>query len=242
MTSEVKNNLIAAAERVGEHETKFVLPNHRSTVVRSWLNKRCDPDAQYADGIVSSIYFDTRQFDLLAEKLNSYYLKTKVRLRWYSSIETGAPMPAAFLEVKYKIGSARLKKRIDMDFTSDLVAEKGLEDPWFLRIHRLVEEQGVQLPGMLIPVMQITYRRSRYIDPLSGARLSVDSDIHAPRVNRRMMSRTHPGMLDAAVFELKEETGILPDWLSQVIALGECRKCSFSKYSVCYANVQQIIY
>lgn len=242
MTSEVKHNLIAAGERVGEHETKFTLPNHRSTVVRSWLNKRCEPDAQYAEGIVSSIYFDTRQFDLLAEKLNSYYLKTKVRLRWYSSVETGALMPATFLEVKYKIGSARMKKRIDMDFASDLVAAKCLEDPWFLRIHRLVEEQGVQLPGMLIPAMQITYKRSRYIDPLTGARLSVDSDIHAPRVNRRMISRAHPGMLDAAVFEFKEKTGILPDWLSQVIALGECRKYSFSKYSVCYANVQQITY
>jgi hypothetical protein len=242
MISEVKNNPSAAGERVGEHETKFALPNHRSTVVRSWLNKRCEPDAEYAEGIISSIYFDTRQFDLLAEKLNSYYLKTKVRLRWYSSVKSGARMPAAFLEVKYKIGSARVKKRIDMEFTSDMVAAKSLEDPWFLRIHRLVEEQGVQLPGMLIPAMQITYRRSRYIDLLSGARLSVDSDIHAPRVNRRMISRANAGILDAAVFEYKENTGILPDWLSQVIALGDCRKCSFSKYSECYANVQQITY
>ncbi len=226
----------------GEHETKFALPNRRATVVRSWLNKRCEPDEEYAEGIISSIYFDTRQFDLLAEKLNSFYLKTKVRLRWYSSAQTRAPMPAAFLEVKYKVGSARVKKRIEMDFGSDLLTTKPLEDPWFLRIHRLVEEQGVQLPGMLVPAMQITYRRSRYVDPLSGARLSVDSDIHAPRVNRRMISQSHPGMLGDAVFEFKEKTGILPDWLSQVVALGECRKCSFSKYSVCFANVQQIIY
>ena len=228
--------------QIGEHETKFVLPNSRALIVRSWLAKRCLPDPEYAEGRISSIYFDSKDFMMLDEKLNSYYLKTKVRLRWYSSLAENKLFPALFLEVKRKIGSARKKLRVKMSFGSDWVASRPLHDPDYLDVNRLIREQGIGIDQIIYPVFQLNYRRSRYVDTMTGARLSVDSDIHITRINRQMVHRIDERMLPYAVFEFKEKTGILPDWLVQVNALGECKKGAFSKYSECYSQLQQIIY
>jgi SPX domain protein involved in polyphosphate accumulation len=228
--------------QVGEHETKFVFPNNRASIVRSWLREKCVPDPEFAEGLVSSIYFDTRDFELLGEKLNSFFLKTKVRLRWYSSFADKAPFPITFLEVKKKVGSARIKKRVKMTFSSDWVLSQSLENPVYLTINSYLRENHVLLKRTLYPAFQLNYRRTRYVDPLTGARLSVDSDIYVSRVNRSMVNGACVLPLTEAVFEYKEKTGFLPDWLNQVNVLGECKKGAFSKYSECYARIHHIFY
>ena len=234
--------MITDIKQIGEHETKFTLANWRTAVLWSWLSRRCLPDPEFSEGLVSSIYFDTAGFDMLDEKHNSTYLKTKVRLRWYSSITDRKPFPTTFLEVKKKVGSARIKRRIKMNFGSDAVLSHDLGNTFYLAMNRLLQEHGFHFNTPLYPAFQINYRRSRYIDPISGARLSLDRDINASRVNRKMVSQVNGKVLDEAVFEFKEKTGMLPDWLSQVTALSECRKGSFSKYSACYAQLLQIHY
>ena len=228
-------------QQIGEHESKFVLPNVRAEQVRSWLNHKFLPDPDFAEGRISSIYFDTNDFRLLAEKLASDYLKTKIRLRWYSSLQEDMIFPSVFLEIKNKIGSARQKKRLVLGVASDWIISHGLEDAGYLSFNHEVAKQGGGIGQPLYPVMQISYRRSRFIDPLSGARLALDCDIHVSRINRRLISDFKPTSLPVAVFECKEKTGILPDWLHQVNAFGG-RKGAFSKYSECYAHIKQIIY
>ncbi len=227
--------------QIGEHESKFVLPNLRAEQLRSWLSRKCQSDPDYAEGHISSIYFDTSDFRLLNEKLASDYLKTKIRLRWYSSLAKDVTFPTVFLEIKNKIGSARQKKRLALTVASKWIVSHDLEDPAYLAFNHEIARQGCSIAQSLHPVLQISYRRSRYIDPLSGARLSLDCDIHVARINRRMVNDFRPWLLPVAVFECKEKTGILPDWLHQVNAFGG-RKAAFSKYSECYAHIQQIIY
>lgn len=228
-------------QQIGEHETKFIIANTRADILRVWLSKRCLPDPEYHLGKISSIYFDTRDFRLLGEKLSSDYLKSKVRLRWYTDVVSGEPFPAAFLEIKNKIGSAREKTRNRLEVDSHFLLSRTLHDTWYLQLNKLIGEHGLVCPQTLHPVFQINYFRSRFIEPLTGARLAVDSDIHVTRVNRRMVSRENLAPLPEAVFELKGKSGTLPDWLYQVSALG-CQKGSFSKYSACYAQLQRIIY
>ncbi len=179
---------------------------------------------------------------MLDEKLNSFFLKTKVRLRWYSSASDATPLPDTFLEIKKKVGSARTKKRMKMDFASDWVLSQALDRSAYLIINDLLRKNSLHLTNTVFPVFQLNYHRTRYIDPLTGARLSVDSDIHVSRVNRRMVTGTTLLPLKQGVFEYKEQTGFLPDWLHQVTVLGRCRKGAFSKYSECYAQIQNIFY
>ncbi len=227
--------------QVGEHETKFVLANNRAHVIINWLKKRCQPDPVYAKGKVSSIYFDTPDWVYLTEKINSDYLKTKVRLRWYSDLTTGKPFPPTFFEVKSKTGSARKKVRIQTDVDSSVFCRTNLNDPALIRLSKLAEEKGLILEKTLLPAFQINYIRYRFIDPMTGSRLCVDYNIYVSRTNPIMVKQRNPAPLKDCVFEFKEKTGELPDWLHQLTLLG-CRRGAFSKYSNCYAQLERIIF
>jgi hypothetical protein len=61
---------------------------------------------------VSSIYFDTWGWKSLSEKINSDYLKTKIRFRWYSDIAYQLHYAPSFAEAKFRIGTKRKKIRI----------------------------------------------------------------------------------------------------------------------------------
>jgi len=228
-------------EQTGEHETKFVFPNNRAHVIISWLKKRTVADPLFAVGTVSSVYYDTRDWVYLNEKINSDYLKTKLRLRWYSDGDTGKLFAPVFLEVKLKTGSAREKIRFKIDRDSSELTAIMLNDPALLLLPKLAEKKGVYLQKTLYPTFQLNYQRYRFIDPMSGSRLCVDYNIHVSRVNPVMINRRNPVNLKDAVFELKEKTGELPDWLHQLTLLG-CRRDAFSKYSNCYAQLKRVIY
>jgi len=226
---------------IGEHETKFVFANNRSQILIAWLRLRCQPDWKYPVGKISSIYFDSLDWRLLQEKIDSDFFKTKVRLRWYSDAKSGNKLPATFLEIKNKIGSSRKKKRIQTTSTSDWISSLPLHDPQLLKISAMAREYTGNLYGHLHPAFQIDYQRYRFVDSVSGARLSVDFNIHVPKSNARMLSQSNTTCLKSGVFELKGNNDSLPDWLHQLTALG-CKKESFSKYGSCYAHLKQIIY
>lgn len=223
-------------EQIGEHETKFVLSNRRTASMNGWLSKRCEVDPAFPRGIVSSIYFDTADWKFLGEKLNSDHLKTKVRLRWYGNPETADIYPDSFLECKYKIGSARKKFRVKTGVDAGVLQKMRLENLELMKIPAMTHNFGVLLPLPLFPVFQINYIRHRYVDPFTGARLAMDSDIHVSRVNHRMVQGGNRTCLPDAVFEVKMASPSLPDWLHQMTAFG-CRKNSFSKYLNCYCHV-----
>ena len=223
----------------GIHETKFVLHNGVAHKVVEWLRCRCWPDKEFAAGIVSSIYFDSREWRFLGEKVNSDYLKTKVRIRWYHDINTLEPFDASFMEVKYKIGETRRKVRIQTAYSGDRLARTSLEDLQMIALPDLLKKRDVFLGGPLFPVFQISYKRRRFVEPVSGLRLSIDYDIHVPKVNLRMVPRINPFNLQSAVFETKGSRADLPETLHQLTALG-CIKQSFSKYSTCYRKVMRV--
>ena len=224
-----------------QHETKFVVSNSFVHLIIQWLRYRCLDDRKFPAGIVSSIYYDTPDWYHLSEKINSDYLKTKVRLRWYADIDTEEPEDESYLEAKYKIGSKRKKVRVKTDFSGKWLSQVALDNQKLLHIPGLLRPKGVMTRSALYPAFKITYKRLRFVEPTTGARLSVDYDIRAPQVNRQMLPRTNPFVLRSAVFELKGSMRDLPNVLGQLTALG-CRKQSFSKYSACYAKIMRITF
>ena len=225
--------------QIGEHESKYVFDNCHARKLISWLQDRCILDPVFPIGKVSSIYYDTRDWALLGEKINSDYLKTKIRLRWYSDPESGIPFSKNFLEAKFKTGSARRKIRIETGLESTWITTTCLADAAFIKILQLLLPHGVLVSGTLHPGLQINYNRFRFIDPLTGARVCVDYDIHVSRCNPIMLKPLRAHFLKQAVFEFKEKSGVLPDWLHQIAAFGG-RKGAFSKFSSCYQQVTNI--
>jgi hypothetical protein len=64
-----------------ETENKYVVNAHQTFTALRILECVCDPDPKFPFGIVSSVYYDSRNWDYLREKRDSDYSITKVRLQ-----------------------------------------------------------------------------------------------------------------------------------------------------------------
>lgn len=215
------------------HELKFTIHNTRANDILAWLDRICEPDPEFPHGTVSSIYYDTLNWTYLNEKLNSYYLKKKVRLRWYSDLDYRQHDDVSFLEVKYKIGGRREKYRVDTRFTGTELAVMPLESRELVEVTSLFRTKEIFVPEKIFPAFQISYRRHRYIDPYTGSRICFDYHISAPRTNRMMMPYVSSEVLQTAVFEIKGPESELPSSLYPLTDMG-LKKSAFSKYSSCY--------
>lgn len=218
-----------------EHETKFIFHNTLAPSLIRWLQLRCLDDPKFPTGIISSIYYDTKDWLLLYEKLNSDYYKTKFRVRWYEALGKDEYPDRSFVEVKYKIGATREKVRFASQYSGKELAAKDLTDPDLLELQHQARKRGARIPFSLYPAFQIRYKRFRFLEPKTRCRICIDYDIQAPRVNGQMLTSSKPlAVLNTGVVEVKGNIADLPDTLQQLTALG-CRKQAFSKYGSCYS-------
>jgi hypothetical protein len=215
-----------ASETGLEREVKFVLPEARGTVALALLRALCRPDPKYPATVVSTIYYDTPGLQLLAEKLDSDYLKLKVRLRWYGNPGPRTGPAVSFLEVKNRVGGLRDKARVGTPLPAGWLDTVSLDDPALVRVLELAAPLGIPLPMPLRPVLMLRYSRSRFVEPVSGTRVSLDLDIAAVR---GPLGAIHGGTLPVAVLEIKGGGDDLPRTLGPLAHLG-ARRTSFSKY------------
>jgi hypothetical protein len=221
-----------------ERELKFVVPVTRADIMRRWIHMVCRPDEQFPEADVWTVYYDTPACRSLDEKLNSDYLKTKVRARWYTTPrETGEGH--AFVEVKLRVGSRRDKVRVALPMPAGVLAGRDLTDPVFQQIPRLLAAKGLVLGASWQPMLMLRYRRVRFTEPISGTRVNFDRDIAAVRVNHRYLFASHYGPLPLAVVEIKGFVDTLPARLQPLLRLG-ARKQSFCKYVAVYLQVRRI--
>jgi hypothetical protein len=219
----------AIAPAALEREVKYALGPGRGPFARQLLDALCRPDPAYPAAVVSTIYYDTPGLELLGRKLDSDYLKTKVRLRWYGDLEGHAAGERSFLEVKSRIGSVRTKERVETPLAASRLSRMPLDDPALVEVLALLAPIGLELPAGLRPALLIQYHRYRYIDPLSQSRISLDTDILAPRADPRLLRHEYPVVLPAAILEVKGESEELPRGLRPLLHLG-ARRLAFSKY------------
>jgi hypothetical protein len=223
----------------GDHELKFSLPAGRVDLVRRLLDGTCRRDVDYPAALVWTIYYDTPDLRSLAEKLNSDYLKSKVRLRWYSDLEGQVSGPA-FVEAKARIGNRRVKVRTVAPHDAPVIASWSLQDSRLLAFPRLLRPQGVVVGDDWQPVLQLRYRRDRFTEPVTRARVSLDADIRAAAVNHRFIAACDTTALGLAVLEIKGAEEELPQRLRPLLRLG-MRQRSFSKYLAVYQHVTRTL-
>jgi len=217
-----------------DNELKFVIDGRQAAVVHRWLASVCRPDPVFPTGTVLTIYYDTPEFDFLREKVNSDYLKTKVRLRWYEN-----PLDAdarSFLEGKFRIGTRRTKVRAETPYAGAWLARTPLNDQALRQIPAALRASGILVPSSLRPVLLVRYTRRRFVDPISGTRISLDTSISVPRVNLEVLPVPNPLPLSVAIVEVKGPVTGLPAVLRHLHRMGG-RRVSFSKYLACYAHV-----
>lgn len=212
-------------------ELKFTIDGRNTTAVHRWINSICKVDQEFPTNVVNSIYYDTPQLDQLREKVNSDYLKTKFRLRWYET--NGNIDERSFLEAKFRIGPRRRKIRLETDFSGSWLTHLPMHDQALQLIPQKLRQIGVTVPNLLRAVMHIRYTRNRFIERLTGARISLDSCITTQAVNKELIPSRNPLPLHTAVVEIKGEETEIPLTLRNLKELGG-RKTAFSKYYACY--------
>jgi hypothetical protein len=221
-------------------ETKYVFHQSIAPKVISWLKGRVAADRDHPAGIISSIYYDSKGWDFLGEKINSDYLKSKARLRWYLEFDSGKPLADSFFEIKYKTGLRRKKIRLPAGLSGEFLETVSLDDP---RLHELparLDCRGrMTFREHVFPVFLLRYRRLRFFEPASGTRISVDYDIHVPKVRPGLPFCPNPVTLAHAVLEIKGPICHLPDLLLFLNHMG-CLKQSFSKYLAGYRHLTRV--
>jgi SPX domain protein involved in polyphosphate accumulation len=153
-------------------EIKFQVEQRVAEEIMEWARGRMSPDPNGAGAMsdayqISSLYFDTEQFDVFAR--NGSFGRTKYRIRRYG------PSEIVFLERKLKTGGLVTKRRAavemrDLQRLSEEEADPGWPGFWF---HQRL------LARRLRPVCQITYRRTARVSITNYGpiRLTLDQDV-----------------------------------------------------------------
>lgn len=223
--------------QTGEHEQKFIFSSLRVAAVLQWLHHVCRPDLRFPRYRIFSIYYDTPDRLFLREKLNSDYLKTKVRIRWYVENGNTEGTDNVWLEIKRKIGAERQKSRIQLPYPSAWFSSLSLKHPILTdEIPRILHTHGIRLTKTVHPFLELTYDRYRFLEPLSRQGVCVDCQIAVSKVNQRMLPMGWPVQIPSAILEIKGKTRNLPDMLQPLFWMG-CRKAAVSKYLMCYQHL-----
>jgi len=220
-------------------EQKYVFVEVMKEVIVEWLQHACVRDNTYSTRTVSSIYYDTPALALYDGKRNGDFLKSKVRLRWYADehAEENGREIACFLEVKRKYGSLCKKERLELPLPAEVLANDPFQDEEILDLPNRVRELGYLAPGVLVPTLLIRYHRRRFLDPRSGSRIVVDTDICASRVNDAYLPAFAPIYPDVGVLEVKGNHRGAFDSLAPIRM--HIVKTAFSKYAFCLEQLMQ---
>ncbi len=97
---------------------------------------------------------------------------------------------------------------------------------------------GEIIPDNIFPVFQISYKRWRFVEPVTGMRFCLDCDISTPKVNGLVFPKANPLYLENGVFEMKGVIDEFPELVHKLTLLG-CKKESFSKYCRCYQKLKE---
>jgi SPX domain protein involved in polyphosphate accumulation len=212
------------------YENKYLLSSSQYTSILKLLDNRVAED-KYGSYAISSIYFDTPDWQLVRNSLDKPIYKEKLRLRCY-----GLPSDndQVFLEIKKKYKGVTSKRRINLTLNEARAYIQGSfrpsdEEQITKEIDWLLKRYG------LYPRMLISYDR-RAFSSGEELRITFDRNIRY-RTNGLDLAHGPGGFVlcdrDVVLMEVKTP-GMLPLWLARSLSEMHIYPCSFSKYGSCY--------
>jgi hypothetical protein len=209
-------------------ELKFVISRPLAGEIQRWARTWLAPDPHGDQYRVSSVYFDTEEFDVL--RRNGSFARGKYRVRRYGSSE------GVFLERKFKAGGRVGKKRTEVpidELTRMIEAEPDRDwaGYWY---HRRI------LVRRLRPVCQIAYSRTARVGATAKGtiRLTMDDDVVATPVERlgfEPVGSPAPVAVGGVILELKYRER--PALFQQLIERFKLEPQTASKYRTACATL-----
>ncbi|MEP2776352.1 MAG: polyphosphate polymerase domain-containing protein [Luteolibacter sp.] len=220
-------------------EYKFVLSPGLLAPLRASVGEHLEVDRGADDGYpVISEYFDSPDRNTYWQKVFGVPNRRRVRGRMYGGVEGSTP-PGTFIEVKHKLDSNTVKRRVTLDkeelqrFSAGQLPESLLV-PGEERILREVD--GLINGDDAGPAVQIRYLRYAYDSgPVGTIRVTFDTEVSC----RFRLLPLEPGDTDfelpliepgASIMEVKT-IGSVPIWFRSIIGKFGLVPRGFSKYS-----------
>lgn len=213
-------------------EKKYLLSQAQFDALMARTAGKLLPDA-HSNYTVSSLYYDTRQYDLIRASIEKPVYREKLRLRSYGKVNAMTPV---FLELKKKCKGVVYKRREILPYQDAIAFLSGGEEAF--DASQILSEIRYFLEMYTVdPTIYICCNRRAY----TGAedrelRVTFDTDIRFRQSELRLDNGTwgrdilEPGML---LMEIKTSNAF-PVWLGRALSELSIFPTSFSKYGTCY--------
>lgn len=222
--------------RASASEIKFLISLALAPHIRDWARAYLQPDPHGAgpsgdEYDTSSLYFDTRHFDVFHRRRS--FARAKYRVRRYGESNV------VFLERKLRQPHLLIKRRTVTSLSSLEVlqqrhADGDWEGAWF---HRRL------LTRKLRPACQVSYHRTARVImcPEGLARLTLDGMLRAAPAEQHAFSREHGGRFleNRMILELKYRVRV-PAVFRRLIEEFALERESASKYRLAMAALGHV--
>ena len=218
------------------HEEKYIIDYKQYAMLKSRIQSVLTPDIHGDHGtyLITSLYYDDRMDNALAEKLDGLPDHSKFRIRTY-----GCSDAVIHLERKDKHGI--MTHKLSASLTKDQVY--GMLDGRFElngfsgNAYDLAAQMESQ---QLVPTVAVRYCRDAYVYPGTDLRLTFDTNLEALRPDpQALFSSSFSGVpvLDhnSIIMEIKYGSH-LPAFLRKLTNVS-CQQLSVSKYALCRERI-----
>jgi hypothetical protein len=215
-------------------ERKFFVPPRNIGLAYALLRQYCHPDREFPAEQVNSLYFDTDDLEQYLKSASGESRKNKVRLRWYHALDHYRTDVPVFVELKSRDGFTSNKQRQLMPVPVSNLRLAALNDGIVPRTTLMETIAGFDYypERPLEPVIVISYWRYRFVEMLTGMRVSLDRNIRSTVVRRSLGYGERELPLAGGVIEVKGQRMELPVTLRRMRLL-DLDWSRFSKYSSC---------
>lgn len=220
---------------LGRRELKYLISNldeillqqRLATIMKADVNS--NEDGEYK---VNSIYFDNFQNKIVNEKINSNYERIKYRIRWYED-----DLNNFYLEKKLKENnlSFKTKTKISKNELKSILKE---DLDWMLEDEReLVRELYINMTRYnLKPQNIVSYDRVAFTFPYGNVRITLDKNLKTSIYNidpfKNKLDLINVLEVATSILEIKYDN-YLPEFVKEVLQIGNKRQISISKYLLC---------
>jgi len=224
-------NALSLSERF---ERKFYLPSSAISFASHLLGHCCPADRRYPRGTIHSVYYDTATLEHYDESEQGDRTRKKVRIRWYDSPQDAAADIPVFVELKSKTGFAGSKQRKELPTSPQRLTLSAMRNGIlpYMKIVQALSEFNYTPESMLYPTLLISYQRLRFLDLLTGSRVSLDWNIRSTMISPALDRGEQSLRMEGGVIEIKGQSSDLPSTLRSMRLL-ETDWSRYSKYATC---------
>ncbi|MGM0217131.1 polyphosphate polymerase domain-containing protein [Enterococcus sp. AZ126] len=217
-------------------EKKYALTDAMYDQLREKLQSYMQED-EYGLHTIISIYFDTKDYEMIRHSIEKPVYKEKFRIRSY-----GVPNKEStvFLEIKKKVSGVVYKRRVALSYES---VAGYIQKPHLFKLKTPKDQQVKQEIDWLFarkslePKVMIAYdRRALFDSKNADFRITFDFNIRY-REEQLMCAFKDQGEKIAPEIDVLMEVkalGAYPIWFSEILAELEIYPTSFSKYAQTY--------